>query len=146
MRIILVLFFFLIWSGKLFSQDLAGEWRGTFTDDRDFFYTGISTEIRLYFSKVNDSTYQAFSVSYLKDKKIKDSAICILIGVFLEKDILFLEETRAIKYFHGEDSNTCLQSMKLNFYKRKKKLFLTGNWYSKIDDCGYGPISLIKKL
>jgi hypothetical protein len=147
MRIIAVLFFFLFWSGKLFSQDLAGEWKGSFRDDRDFAFTGESTTVKFYFSKINDTTFQAYSVTYIKNKKAKDSAICILKGGFLEKNILYLEETRAIKPFPGETSDsTCLQLMKLNFYKQKKQLLLTGEWGAKLDGCGYGTISLIKKL
>lgn len=147
MRIIAVLFFFLIWSGTLFSQDLTGEWKGTFRDDRSFAFTGESTTIKFYFSKINDTTYQAFSVTFIKNKKAKDSAICILKGGFWEKNILYLEETRAIKPFPGENGDsTYLQLMKLNFYKQKKQLLLTGEWGTKLDGCGYGSISLIKKL
>jgi len=110
------------------------------------FYGGPNTTIKLYFTKINDSTFQAFSVTYTEDKKNKDSAICVLSGGFSEKNILYLQETKALRSYSGEDSSTCFQLMKLSFYKRKKQLVLTGDWGSKINDCGYGSISLIKKL
>ncbi|GAB2809247.1 hypothetical protein [Ferruginibacter profundus] len=146
MRRILVLFVFLLFAGKIFSQDLVGEWKGSFTNERYAYYGGGNTIIKLYFSKINDSTFKAFSVTYTDDKKNKDSAICILTGGFSEKNILYLEETQAVKPYSGEDSVTCFQLMKLSYYKRKKQLVLKGDWGSKINDCGYGSISLIKKL
>jgi hypothetical protein len=142
-RVIILVLTVFICKFSCIAQLLEGEWKGSFTDSR--FNTG-PIEIIFNFIRINDSTFQAFSKTLLSDGKIKDSAICILTGGFIKKNILYLEESKAIKGFSGEITSTCMQLMKFYYYKRKKQLLLQGEWYTEENSCGYGNIQLSKKL
>ena len=131
---------FLVCWCKIFSQDLKGEWKGSFTDNLG----GYKTTIIFTFSKINDSTFEAFSKTFIKSNKITDSSICIMRGGFLKKNILYLEETRTIKPFSSNDTGQCMQFMKLFYYKRQKQLALKGDWFTEQNKCGYGSITLTK--
>ena len=145
MRILALFICFLFCVGEIFSQDLEGEWEGTFTDDRNYIGS-YQTKIIFLFIKKTDSTFEAFSKTFIKDDEKIDSAICVLRGGFLEKNILYLEEIRSIKSFSTNDTNTCLQLMKLYYTEKKKQLILHGKWYTEKNNCGFGGIRLTKKL
>ena len=105
------------------------------------------TEFVIQFNKINDTTFEGTSRTIvIYDKKYSDTAICILRGGFLEKNILYLEETRAIKRFTDEYDDSCLQFMKLYYTKKKNHLKLNGKWYTKNLNCGSGDIRLTKVL
>jgi len=143
MKGIYVLLVFLLLAGEIFSQDLAGEWKGSFIDDSRKYSTEDRYKINFYFTKISDSVFQAFSKTF---NVSHDSAICILEGGFLEKNILYLKETKAIQPYSADGTTTCFQIMKLYYYKRKNKLMLRGEWNTEGKDCGYGSIILTKKL
>jgi hypothetical protein len=142
MKTIVLLICFLFYFGEIFSQDLEGEWKGYFTENT---YTnpGPKTTISIYFRKINDTVFQAFSKTVLKENKAVDSSVCVMRGGFLKKNVLYLEETKAIQSF-AADIELCLQIMKLYYNKRKKQLQLSGDWYTDKENCGHGNIYLIK--
>jgi hypothetical protein len=146
MRIVVVFVCLLFCFGKTFSQDLEGEWKGSFTDDSHKFYILEDYKINFHFTELSDSVFRAYSKTIWTVNKIKDSSICILEGGFLKKNILYLKETRLIKGFSSANSATCFQIMELYYHKRKNKLILSGKWYTEGSECGYGSISLTKKL
>ncbi len=127
-----------------FSQDIEGEWRGYFTD-KSYSYSN-SEEIVFVFIKKNDSTYEGYSKIFLRTNKVSDSALCVLRGGFTEKNILYLEEVKPIKQFVVDNTQICLQFMKLKFYTTKKQFLLRGDWYTEGNTCGFGNIQLSKKL
>jgi len=146
MRVTVLVLCFLFCFEKTFSQDLEGEWVGSFKDDSQQFYVDENYKVSFYFTKISDSSFEAYSKTIWTYNKTPDSSICILEGGFLEKNILYLKETRAIQPYSVEGTTTCFQLMKLYYYKRKNKLVLRGEWYTEGKDCGYGSISLTKKL
>jgi len=126
-----------------FSQSLEGDWKGYYTTNN--VQNQYQTDFSIRFTKINDTTFEGTSRTIIKySKKESDTAICILRGGFHEKNILFLEETRALKDFANTDG--CLQLMKLYYNKRKNNTELTGNWYAEDRACGTGQIRLIKTL
>ena len=144
-----ILFFILFFSSQAcFAQSLEGEWKGYFTQKQVTSRDDLSEmEIIIQFHKINDTTFEGISKSIIKiNKKEFDTAICILSGGFYEMNILYLEETRAIKKFAGENSDGCLQLMKLYYRKKKNHLELNGDWYGNEDNCGSGVIRLTKNL
>lgn len=129
----------LLCSGKLFSQDLEGEWKGVFWDN-----VGHKTTIQFSFKKLNDSAFEAYSKTFVKNGRKKDTSVCLLQGGFSKDNNLYLTEVRAIKPFSQHDEEFCLQMMKLEYYKRKRNMLLTGNWYTENNKCGNGPVRLTK--
>lgn len=129
----------LLCSGNLFSQRLEGEWKGLFWDN-----VGHKTTIQFSFKKINDSTFEAYSMTFVKNGKKRDTSICILQGGFSNDNNLYLSETQAIKPFSEHDEEFCLQMMKLEYYERKRNMLLTGNWYTENNKCGNGTIRLTK--
>ena len=135
---LVICFFFC--STKIFSQDLEGEWKGSYSHKEPYRIEEVS--ISFIFSKTSDSTYQAISKTFIKEGKHTDSSVCLLEGFFSKKAGLELKEIKMIKDF--DNGQGCLQTMKFIFYKRKKQLVLSGEWYTQEDKCGYGTIFLTK--
>ncbi|MFM2326832.1 MAG: hypothetical protein RIR31_1034 [Bacteroidota bacterium] len=146
MRVFVLLLCLLFCSSKLFTQELEGEWKGFFIDETPGFRIAGKTEINLVFTKVSDTIFQAFSKTMVLKGKDKDSAVYILQGFFSKHDVLYLEETKVLKTFTNDSTTACKQMMKLYYYRKKKLLELSGNWYTENNECGYGRISLTKKL
>jgi hypothetical protein len=142
MKIILLVSIFLFLNEVVLSQDLQGEWKGYFTDVSAAGETAIS----FIFVKKNDAVFTATSKTFLKKYTHTDTAVCILGGGFLKKDILYLEELKTLKPFSGAGVGSCLQLMKLRYYKTKKELVLHGTWFTETENCGSGRIHLTKKL
>ncbi|WP_462255161.1 hypothetical protein [Ferruginibacter sp.] len=142
MKIILLLGVFLFLNEIVFGQDLQGEWKGYFTE----LSTAGETAISFTFIKKNDSVFTATSKTFLKPFTYRDTAVSILSGGFLKKNILYLEESKNLKPFSGAGVVTCLQLMKLRYYKTKKELVLHGTWFTETENCGSGRIHLTKKL
>jgi len=133
---------------KAFSQDMEGEWIGSFIDFTSGSATRYSkTKISFFFIKINDSTFQSFSKTFIKEKDTIDSSVCVMRGGFSKRNILYLEEINPIQRFSGDTdtSTACLQFMKLYYYSKKNQLKLSGNWYTDENKCGYGDIILTKK-
>ena len=142
MKIILLLGVFLFFYEIVLSQNLQGEWKGYFTESS----TGGETAISFTFVKKNDSVFTATSTTFLKTFTHNDTAVCVLGGGFAKKNILYLAEEKSLKPFSGTDVGTCLQLMKLRYYKTKKELVLHGTWFTETENCGSGSIHLTKKL
>ncbi len=142
MKITLLLGVFLFFYKIVLCQDLQGEWKGYFTD----LSTAGETAISFTFIKKNDSVFTATSKTFLKTFTHTDTAVCIMGGGFLQKNILYLEESKSLKPFSGAGVGTCLQLMKLRYYKTKKALVLHGTWFTETENCGSGRIHLTKKL
>ena len=124
---------------------MEGEWKGYFTEKIE--EVVYRTEIMFHFSKVDDTTFKAVSTTFFKVKKNHyDTAVFILTGSFYEKNILLLEEVRAIKDFSS--GKGCLQIMKLYYKKGKKHYLLEGEWFINDPTCGdgNGSIKLRKTL
>ena len=128
---------------KGLAQSMEGEWNGYFRNDID----RTDTKYTLIFSKINDSTYRVESWTYKEFNKNKyDTAICILQGGFSNENILYLEETKAIKSFSSDGETACLQLMKLFYKKRKKFYVLDGDWFTNDNKCGNGSVHLTKSF
>lgn len=138
MRRIALFVVMFMFSADCVSQPLEGEWKGYFTIGGIEF---TKTEIFINFHKINDTTFEAYTKTVMKN----DTAICILTGGFLKKNILYLEETRTLKDFAGAKGPPCLQMFKLYYRQKKGNLILDGNWVSRNEKCGGGgTIRLIK--
>lgn len=125
-----------------FPQMLEGEWKGSFTDSRSYL---AGADISLVFKKVNDTVYEAKSVTTFNySERPTDTSICLLRGFLRSKDLFYLEETKVIKQTLPGTGPACLQLMKLWYQKRKKKLVLKGNWYTEDNKCGSGQMLLTK--
>ncbi len=143
MKVKLFALVLLMMNSTAFSQSLEGEWNGYFTSNP----YGNKTKIILFFSKINDSTFKGISTTIVISNNQPDTAICVLEGGFLKKNILYLEEKRSLKDFNESDPGPCFQLMKLYYFKRKKKYELHGEWFSEGKDCdGNGSIFLTKSF
>jgi hypothetical protein len=136
---------FLIGALKVFSQDLEGDWKGNFIDE-SFQYDQKKYSINFSFYRLNDSTFEARSKTFMEFGNHTDSTVCFLRGGFSHKNILYLEETKVIQSLSDKSTELCLQFMKLYYSKRKTHLILKGDWYTEENKCGYGSIELRKKL
>lgn len=134
-----VLIALVLFSFSCFSQLLEGEWKGYFTMGGVEF---TKTEILISFYKIDDTSFEGFAKTIIKN----DTAISILTGGFLKKNILYIEESRIIKDFPWGKGSPCLQMFKLYYRQKKQKIMLDGNWVSRRENCGSGTITLTKQL
>ncbi|MBP6022891.1 hypothetical protein [Ferruginibacter sp.] len=144
-RISFLIVSFLVCALKVFSQDLEGKWVGSFTD-KSLNYGQTKHTINFNFYRLSDSSFEAWSKTFMEFDNHTDSTVCFLRGGFSHKNILYLEETKVIQPLSDKSTELCLQFMKLYYLKRKKQLILIGDWYTEENKCGYGSIELRKKL
>ncbi len=136
----IIVFFICLFSvcQPVFSQNLEGEWEGSFVSSKT--KLNETTKLKLVFVKLNDSVYKAFSKTFFNST---DSVICILEGGFTNKHTLYLEEKSAIANTSNNDE-MCLQMMELFYAKGKKRTSLSGNWLTVNNRCGSGTLSVFK--
>ena len=131
MKIAVLITCFIIHGMVSRGQQLEGEWKGYFLPGN---IEILKTEIFINFYKINDTTFEGYTKTVLKN----DTAICILTGGFLKKNMLFLEETRMIKGFSGFNVINCMQIYKLYYREKKKSITLHGDWITSDKNCAGG--------
>ena len=116
----LLLFFGAI---KASSQDLSGEWKGSF--ETQSAEGSFSTDINLIFFSLTDTTYEVYSFTMFTPG-LKDTIVVKLKGYMPKKNNLILEEVKAINVINMD---TCsYQTMDLYLSVGKKRMTLSGKW------------------
>ncbi len=107
------------------SQSLAGEWSGSFTDDKYDSYPLKEPRIipiKLYFVLNKDSSYNVYSYSSGYDTTVVSEVGYELIG----EDSIYLEEKKVLLPKKIEIG--CFQKMFLKIHKKKNTIYLRGEW------------------
>jgi hypothetical protein len=145
------LLFFALLAGSFcnsFSQNLAGEWKGTFTaylpstkTVNQYYKNNITIEISLN----KDSTYTIYSYAaepYARGNH--NNYKCEIAYLMVDDSNIILEEIGVIE---PGDKTVCFKKMNFKIVPGKKRISLEGSWQTNSSDCdNRGEITLSKKL
>jgi hypothetical protein len=148
MRLIFVLALLFLVFLKSYSQNLQGEWKGTFTaylPSTTIVNQYYKNEITIEIIQNTDSTYSIFS--YAGDPYVRGHHTdykCEIEYIMVSDNTIILEEAKVVS---PEGVNKCLKKMNLKIVTRKKSISLEGSWQTNSGDCNNeGKIQVSKKL
>ena len=148
MRVISVLALLFLLSLKSYSQNLQGEWKGTFTaylPSTTIVNQYYKNEIKIEIVQNTDSTYSIFS--YAGDPYVRGHHTdykCEIAYIMVSDNAIILEEAKVVS---PEGIKKCLKKMNLKIVTRKKSISLEGFWQTNSDGCNNeGEIRVSKKL
>jgi len=134
------------------SQNLSGQWRGSFNSAGNVVANGGETEyvLELYIkgTKVSGYSYSYFNQAYLNEAPKKYYVICRLDGSYepSSKSVVVNEEERIKGNTPPNWPGDCLQTHILTFLKQGDTEKLVGRWRgSRPDGCGVGSTELERK-
>lgn len=107
------------------SQSLAGEWSGSYTDDKYDSYPlkePRAIPIKLYFVLNKNSSYNVYSYSSGYDTTV----VCEVEYKWIGEDSIYLKEKKILLPKKITPSN--FQKMFLKFHKKKNTMYLRGEW------------------
>ncbi len=123
MKIVLLGLLLVFGEMKAKSQDLSGEWKGSF--ETQTVEGSFSTDINLIFFTLTDTTYEVYSFTMFSPGS-KDTIVVKLKGYMPKKNNLILEEVKAMNVINMD---TCsYQTMDLYLSVGKKRITLSGKW------------------
>ncbi len=145
MKIIIFLLAGLLMSLLSHSQTLTGYWEGKYCFGGHL-NSKTANPIALNFELKDDGTY--FVTSYTENSRYLDGStafdICAVSYFIVQPDSIYVVETAFIK--SPVPSQTGFQKMALKIHTRKKRIELSGNWWSSDGINGdSGKISFWKK-
>jgi hypothetical protein len=141
MKPVIILALFIFTSLSCFSQQLEGEWKGSFTNNN----SDTKYPIALYFNLTKDSTYNIFSYSKGADYPGQDIlVVCQVSYKIISNDSIYLEETKILKPKKMKSAN--LQKMFFKIITNGELIKLQGTWQEVSNESReFGTITLTRK-
>ena len=123
------------------KNNIAGQWKGTVTQNEGGYKSSYSFE--LYLTQ-RGNTVTGRSYVFIEDI----FAVIELKGTVKSGKLLFIEETKILDHRKYEDMEWCIKKMQLVLIYKNDKLELNGYWQGKSPegDCIPGEIHLKKEV
>jgi len=139
MKSLAILAISFLFNSHSFSQSLAGEWKGAFTDAT---IAELKTPFALHFTLKKDSTYKVYTYTrYREFDGAYLTAVCEA-ACRVSADSIFIEELKQVKPKSNKTDH--LQKMQLSTRTKDGKRIMEG-WWEGVNGIFGGTVLLTRK-